>query len=282
MFRSRLFKAILLKCTSDSAAEFDVRKSGIEPFGDQMRLPQSVDASESENLIYWTAEVAILRLINRIIGNLYSPDNIDITLIAESGTTSNNTSLNQLATLSSELDRQLEEYYNTIPVRPPLSVDPVSNDQRRRLNARALYARHLIHRPFVLYIALQPTHQPWASTRASSSKSPVIPLHLPYATMRVIMEKCKVCIQSSEGYIQNAVTLLDKPSPHLWSVAQASVACFVVLLLAGRSPHLRPLVTDVDILASMLLPNLKQWTSAGPLFGALVRIVEGLLANPLR
>lgn len=244
-----------------------------------MRLPRSFDASESENLIYWTAEVAILRLINRIIGNLYSPDNIDITLIAESGTTSNNNSLNQLVTLSSELDRQLEEYYNTIPVRPPLSVDPVSNDQRRRLNARALYARHLIHRPFVLYIALQPTHQPSVSTRASSAKSP---LHLPYPTMRVIMEKCKVCIQSSEGYIQNAVTLLDKPSPHLWSVAQASVACFVVLLLASRSPHLRPLVTDVDILASMLLPSLKKRASAGSLFGALVKIVEGLLANPLR
>ncbi|KAF3767418.1 hypothetical protein M406DRAFT_240758, partial [Cryphonectria parasitica EP155] len=51
----------------------------------------------------------LLERINKIIGSLYSPDNVDITLLAELGPVPNNTSLNQLITLSSELNRQLEQ-----------------------------------------------------------------------------------------------------------------------------------------------------------------------------
>lgn len=101
-----------------------------------MRLPRSIDLSESEDLIYFAAETAIRRLMHRIIGSLYSPDNIDIALLAESAPISNNTHLNQLLALGSELSRQLDQYYEHIPVQPPISVDPVSNERKRRVHPK--------------------------------------------------------------------------------------------------------------------------------------------------
>lgn len=255
-------------------------RTGLEPFGDKMRLPRSTDISESENLIYWTAEMAMSRLMNRIVGSLYSPDNIDIALLAESGPTPNNASINQLVALSSELNRQLEQYCSTIPVQPPLTVDPISNGKRRRLNLRSLYARQLIHRPFVLYVALQsaPQASPLVA-QASSSRSPT-PQQSPYAMPRIVLEKCSVCTQSCEAYIRTAVDdVLERRSPDLWTVAQRSVASFVVLFLASRSPHLRHLAPDLDALASALVPRLREWATPGLLFEALGRIVDTLLAS---
>lgn len=254
-----------------------------------MRLPQSTDAKESEDLIYFAAELAIKRLINRIIGSLYSPENIDIGLLAESAPTPNNTSLNQLLALSSELNRQLEQYYATIPVQPPISVDSISNDKRRRLALRSLWARHLIHRPFILYVALQPsTQSPSPSVHhhaSSSSRSPTPQSQLhpsPYPIPRVILDKCCICIQACEAYIRNAVDKLDKRTPYLFTVAQSCVASLVVLYLAERSPHLRHLVPDLEALGGALAPKMRRWAKSVSLFEALLNIVELLLASRRR
>lgn len=272
--------------SSDRAAELDVARNGCEPLGDKMRLPQSTDPNESEDLIYFAAELAIKRLINRIIGSLYSPENIDISLLAESSPTPNNTSVNQLLALSSELNRQLEQYYATIPVQPPMSVDATSNDKRRRLNLRSLYARHLIHRPFVLYVALQPVAQS-ASTlghhhASASSRSPTPQSQLhssPYPMPRMIVEKCHICIQACEAYMRNAVDMLEVSTPYLFTVAQSCVASLVVLYLAAQSPHLRHMVPDLDMLGGTLAPKIRKWATSGSLFEALLNIVELLLAG---
>lgn len=244
-----------------------------------MRLPRGVDVRESDDLIYFAAGTAISRLMNRIIGSLYSPDNVDITLLADSAPAPNNTSLNQLVALSSELNRQLDQYYSTIPIQPPISVDPVSNDKRRRLNLRLLCARQLIHRPFVIYVALQPTHitSPILG-QAQSSRSPTLH-HSPYHVPRIMLERCQVCIQTCEAYILDAVDVLDKRTPYLWSVSQCCVASFALLFLANRSPHLRHLVPDLDILASAFAPKLRHWATPGSLFEALSRVLDLLLAS---
>lgn len=86
----------------------------------------------------------------------------------------NNTSPHQLVAVRSELHRQLEQYLAAISVQPPISADSTSNDKRRRLDLCALYARHPIHRPFVLYVhgwLLGPSqtpisHYPWRAWRA--------------------------------------------------------------------------------------------------------------------
>lgn len=250
-----------------------------------MRLPQSTNIIEFENLIYFAAELAITRLMNRIIGSLYSPENIDITMLAESSPAPNKTSLSQLLALSSELNRQLEQYYATVPVLPPLAVDAVSNDKRRCLNLRSIYARNLIHRPFILYVALQPTigqsPSPAVRHHASSFSRPPAPQtqlqSSPYTIPRVILEKCHVSIQACEAYIRNAVVMLDKRTPYLFTVAQSCVASLVVLYLAGGSPHLRHLVPDLEVLGRAVAPKIRKWATRGSLFEALLNIVEVLL-----
>lgn len=221
--------------------------------------------------------------MNRIIGSLYSPDNIDITLLAESAPTPNNTSLNQLLALSSELNRQLDQYYATIPIQPPIVVDPISNDRRRRLNLRCLSARQLINRPFILHVSLQPTtYVTSPSLQTTSSRSPTPQLPPPYPISRVILERCHACIQSCEAYILSAVDVLDRRTPYLWTVSQGCMAAFVVLFLAGRSPHLGHLTPDLEVLAGTFAPKMRKWATPGSSFEALLRILDMLLADRRR
>lgn len=272
-----------LTLNSDRAAELDVARTGIEPLGDRMRLPRSVEIREAEDLIYFAAEMAIRRLMNRIIGSLYSPDNIDVTLLAESAPTPNNTSLNQLLALSSELNRQLDQYYATIPIQPPIVVDPISNDRRRRLNLRSLCARQLINRPFVLYVALQPTtYATSPNLQTTSSRSPTPQLPSPCPLPRAILERCHKCIQSCEAYILNAVDMLDRRTPYLWSVSQSCMAAFVVLFLAGRSAHLGHLTPDPETLAGTFASKMRKWATPGSSFEALLNILNRLLASRRR
>lgn len=275
-----------------------------------MRLPQTVEIRESEDLIYFTAEIAIRRLMNRIIGSLYAPDNVDIALLADSAPTPGNTSLNQLLALSSELDRQLDQYCATIPIQPSIAVDPASNDRRRRLNLRVLSARHLIHRPFVFYVALQPTAtatatqqtaSPSLQTTSSSSRSPTShqahhrhrqgppasippppPSPSPLPMPRLLLDRCHVCIQSSEAYIRSALDVLGSPDLHLWTVSQSCLASFVVLFLAGRSAHLRHLAPDLEALAGTFAAKLRNCTTPGSSLEALLWILDRLVASGRR
>lgn len=306
---------VSLRPDSDRAAESDVSRTGIEPLGERMRLPRSIEVCESEDLIYFTAEIAIRRLTNRIIGSLYSPDNVDMALLAESAPTPGNASLNRLLALSAELDRQLDQYCATVPIQPPIAIDPASDDRRRRLNLRVLSARHLIHRPFVFYVALQPsaaaattttTQQsgpPSLQTTSSLSRSPTphqnehrcprhVPLtpvppppshpHPPLLMPRPLLDCCHVCIQSSEAYIRSAVELLDRRGPHLWAVSQGCLASFVVLFLASRSAHLWHLAPDPGALADVFAARLRKWTTPGSALEALLAILEQLVASECR
>ncbi|KAJ4387211.1 hypothetical protein N0V93_007800 [Gnomoniopsis smithogilvyi] len=269
----------------DGAAEFNVERNGIEPLGDKMRLPQSTDISEAEDLIYLAAEMTIRRLTNRIIGSLYSPDNVNTGLLTGSFSAPGCKNLKQLLALTSELNRQLEQYYTTIPINPSLAVDPTSNDKRRILKLRSLYARHLIYRPFVLCVALQPGQQreesPPSDNQASPSRSPTpkSPQSSPFPMARIILEKCYACIQSCEAFILNVPDLLVKRTPYLWTVSQSCLASFIVLFLASRSPHLRHMTPDLDMLAGAFGPKLQLWATPGSSFEALLNMVKSLLSS---
>lgn len=271
----------LLTVNSDRIGALDVVRSGIEPLGDKLPLPRSVEASDHDDLIYFVAETAIRRLMNRVHSSLYSPTNVDITVLAESTPALNSPSLSNVLALSSELNRQLEQHYNSIPVQPSIMADPVSNDRRRILNFRYHQARHLIYRLFVLYVALQPQQQPSPVPLASSSRSPT-PQQGLYSLPRIMLEKCHLCLQSGEALLLAAADILDKRSPYLWSVFDVSVACITVLFLASRSPYLRHLTPDLDALAGIVVPKMRKWASPGSSFEAELRIVDMLLASRYR
>ncbi|ELQ40489.1 hypothetical protein OOU_Y34scaffold00433g33 [Pyricularia oryzae Y34] len=165
---------------NDRAAELELPRTGIEPMADrlsdQMPLPRSLNPLEHEELIYFAAETAARRLLNRVHSSLYSSEHSGLISFSDMNPATGSLSLVKLVNVSSELHRQLEEWYLSIPesLRPPLGTEPCPNDRARVLRLRFYAARHIIHRPFVLYAALM---QQQARSLAPSSvgSSPVSP-----------------------------------------------------------------------------------------------------------
>jgi hypothetical protein len=256
---------------SDRAAEMDILRSGIEPLADSMPLPRILNPGENDDIIYFVAETAIRRLLNRIHSSLYSSDHTEVNVPAADTATDNNLSLHKILALSSELNRQLEEWYHSIPdkIRPPMGTAHVINDRGKVLRIRYYAAKHIIHRPFVLYVALQ-----WKAASTSSMPGATPPLLLPVP--QVVLDKCEVCINSCQTYLYNVVGMLDKRSPYLWTFSQSCMACLLVLLISESSPLLRPYTPDLQPLTAMVLPRLRRWATPGSSFEAEVRILESL------
>ncbi|KAB5532610.1 hypothetical protein GE09DRAFT_371046 [Coniochaeta sp. 2T2.1] len=264
------WSCFMIEC--DRAAELDVPRSGIEPQADKMPLPRTMNVTENDNIIYFVAETAIRRLLNRIHCSLYAKEHTDINALAGDPAMLTNISLSKLLSLSAELNRQLEEWYHSIPgkIRPPIGTEPVANDRGKVLRIRYYAARHIIHRPFVLYVVLQQPTTPTGHPTPVGSPQPLVPLP------RVVREKCQVCIDSCQTYLYNVVEMLDKRSPYLWTFSQSCMACLLVLLLSKSSPLLSSITPELQPLTAMVLPRLRRWATPGSSFEAEVKILESL------
>jgi len=251
---------------------------------DKMPLPRSLDPSETDDMIYFVAETAVRRLLNRIHSSLYAPDNTDM---AEGAVTPNNISLNKMLSLSSELDRQLQEWYFSIPfkLRPPIGTEPIASYRGRVLRIRYYAARHIIHRPFVLSVALQQMRLRSSSSGPSSQLSgpspppPPPPPHpaaaaASFPVPRVVLDKCETCINACTTYLYNVIGMLDRRSPYMWSFSQSCMACLLVLLVADSCPQLRPFTPDIKPLQALVVHTLKRWATPGSSFEAEVKILE--------
>ncbi|KAI5868484.1 hypothetical protein GGS23DRAFT_33131 [Durotheca rogersii] len=261
----------------DRIAEFDVPRSGIEPFGDRMRLPHSTERADDENIIYFIAEHAIRRLLNRIQNSLYGPGTAQTGLNASPATTGSNQAWQSLGpqkllALSSELNRQLEEWYFSIPdyLRPPKGTLRLSNDRARVLMIRYYAARQIIHRPFLLQIVSR-QHES-QSPPSSSMLSPD-----PYVEPRVMLENCEICIDSCVTYLYNAAEMIDKRTPYLWTFSQSCMESLLLLWLADNMPTLRPYVPRMQSIQGMVLTKLRKWATEDSTFAAEVRIIGQLV-----
>ncbi len=263
--------ACLRGAKSDRAAELDIVRSGIEPMADRIPLPRSLDETEHDDIHYFVAETAIRRILNRIHCSLYTVDRSDSG--PENSPLQNNLSLNTLLTLSSELNRQLEEWYNSIPakIRPPIGTGHIASDRGKVLRIRYYAAKHIIHRPFILYTALQQTA---SSPMTGSTPTTPQPQHFPMP--RLVLEKCETCISSCRTYLYNAAEMLGKRSPYLWTFSQSCLACLLVLTVAESCPQLRPIVPDLRPLQAMIIPKLRRWATKGSSFEAEVKIMESM------
>ncbi|KAL7627499.1 hypothetical protein AAE478_001692 [Parahypoxylon ruwenzoriense] len=259
----------------DRIAELDVPRSGIEPLGDRMRLPHSTDPADNENTIYFIAEHAIRRLLNRIHNSLYGPElvqtNPNVVLPAGPNQAWQSLGLQKLLALSAELNRQLEEWYISIPdyLRPPKGTMPLPNDRGRVLRIRYYAARHIIHRPFLLQMVSR--QREGQSPSGSSILSPD-----PYVESPVMLEKCETCIESCVTYLYNAIEMIDKRSPYLWTFSQSCMACLLMLWMADNTPALRPYVPHMLSIQSMVLTKLRKWAIKDSTFAAEVHIIEQL------
>ncbi|KAI2624201.1 hypothetical protein GGR54DRAFT_565777 [Hypoxylon sp. NC1633] len=259
----------------DRIAELDIPRSGIEPLGDRMRLPHSTDPTDNENTIYFIAEHAIRRLLNRIHNSLYCPDVAQTSPNAVLPTDPNQAwqslGLQRLLALSSELYRQLEEWYISIPdfLRPAKGTLPLPNDRARVLRLRYYAARHIIHRPFLLQMVSR-QHE-GQSPSASAALSPD-----PYSESPVVLEKCETCIDSCITYLYNVIEMIDKRSPYLWTFSQSCMACILMLWMAENTPLLQPYVPPMRSVQAMVLAKLRKWAIKDSTFAAEVHIIEQL------
>lgn len=145
-------------------------------------------------------------------------------------------------------------------------------------------ARHIIHRPFVLYASAQSQQQRLRRPSAEQmSPDTSAGTDVPLAVLpQVVIEKCEFCIESCVMYLYNTVEMLDKRSPYLWSAAQSCLACFIVLMLAESCRPLRKFVPPIRPLQETVISKLKQWAAKGSSFEAVVAIMKSLVFQEAR
>lgn len=195
----RLFwSCFLVEC--DRLAELELPQSGLQQLIDQTSLPSFTGVDSSQSTAY-LAEISIRRLLNRVHNSLYPRKQSVLSLSSTSLTAVDEFSAAEIASVTSvcdELHRQLNSWYESIPepFRPSLGTEPTGNDRETVLRIRYYAARHIIHRPFVLYIV---THD------------------LQHVSNAAILEKAGVCIESCRAYLHNTSEILSKQSQYTWT-----------------------------------------------------------------
>lgn len=157
----------------------------------------------------YLAEISVRRLLNRIHNSLYPSKKHVLTLSSTTLMAPEDFSIEDITSMMSvcdELHAQLETWHASIPdsFRPMLGVgSPVieSNDREPVLRIRYFAARHIIYRPFVLYIAS----------------------HGMEHTSETMLEKAALCIESCRYYIHNTTQVLVRPSQYTWTFSLSYV-----------------------------------------------------------
>ncbi|GAP86380.2 putative c6 finger domain protein [Rosellinia necatrix] len=267
------WQCFMIEC--DGIAELDTSRSGIEPLENTMPLPHRLGQSDDRCHIYSITEYTIRRLLNRIISTLYSPDSAHqyLRLSPDPVGVWQPPCLRKLSSVSAELDRQLEQWYSSIPdyLRFSKGTSFLPDDRSRVLRLRYYMARHLIYRPFLLQtVSMQHKgrSQPQSSLVAPDSFSLPDP---------VVMDRCQTCIDSCVTYLYNAADMIDKRSPYLWTFSQNCIATLVLLWLAENSAPISHLVPATRPIQSVILEKLRRWAVGSSSLDIGVQIVERLM-----
>jgi hypothetical protein len=168
-----------------------------------MAFPSAGHPPDTDHL-YYLAEISIRRLLNRVHESLYSHDGGSLSSSDALREPFRHMPVNTLLSITSELDHQLCLWYDNIPdmIRPTLGSTPITHHRQRILRIRYFAAKHIIHRPFVLWISALPDGQTPPS---------------------LAVERALVCITSCRLYLQNAGDILRDPSPYSWTLSQSYV-----------------------------------------------------------
>ncbi|PLB50382.1 putative C6 finger domain protein [Aspergillus steynii IBT 23096] len=239
----RLFwSCFLVEC--DRLAELELPRSGLQQLTDEVSLPRCSNLGLMQSTCY-LAEISIRRLLNRIHNSLYPSKMHLLTLSSTTLMTPDEFSIEDVTSMinvSDELHAQLKMWHSSIPeaFRPVLGMGIPLNPTNPReaiLRIRYFAARHIIYRPFVLYIA---THGVGGTTES-------------------MIEKAGICIESCRYYIHNTSQVMTQPSQYTWTFSLSTLGAIVVLTLASLSVDLRHFVPDIDELQQRAINNIRPW-----------------------
>ncbi|KAF4437798.1 hypothetical protein F53441_12939 [Fusarium austroafricanum] len=232
----RLFwSCFIIEC--DRLAELELPRSSLQKLTDDANLP-SCENLDDVHIAAYLAEISIRRLLNRIHNSLYPRKPLSSTSLS----TPEEFPLRELTSITSvceELHRQLDSWHTAIPeeFRPPLGLDELDHDRISILRIRYYAAKHIIYRPFVLYIT---TH---GQSQASNAA----------------IEKAGICIESCTLYLYHTSKILQAPSQYTWTFALSSLGAVIILTLSWFNAELRSFVPEVDRLQSLAIDNLTRW-----------------------
>ena len=202
----RLFWSCFL-IESDRLAELELPRSGLQELTDSISLPNCTNLDISQSTCY-LAEIAVRRLLNRIHNSLY-PSKRQQHFLAISTTSLESPDdltldgVSSIMSVCDELHLQLETWHSSIPETYRPALDGTSShefdDREAILRIRYYAARHIIWRPFVIYVA---THGMQNAPEA-------------------IYEKAALCLSSCRSYIQHTTMVLRRPSLYTWTFSMS-------------------------------------------------------------
>ena len=223
---------------SDLLAELDLPHSGIVQFEETVGLPGGFEEEDDEpagrdELWYFLAEIALRRLLNRVSHMIYSK-----------GAT---TSIAALEPLAAELDFQLTQWYEGLPLalQFPHTRVPLSNPVQTVLRLRYFACRTIIFRPYILAV-----------------------LEHEHAIMDpIVRENCHKCLEASVRQLEHITAHHAGHLPYLWQGA-LSIVSQTLLVMGATMSHslaaLLPPAVQIDAIITEVVAEIEGYAHLAP------------------
>lgn len=221
---------------------------------------------EAEETNVFLAELSVRRLLNRVHHTMYGSDwtrrSLGLQPASSDSPSYDFQSLSNILSVSQELDRQLENWFELLP----RTIKPDMNDASRftglRVNMlhRFHSAKDIITRPFLL-CALD-----------LSPETEVPPM---------VLQQCEASISNCRAYLEASTRRLMSPSfcaeiiihTYVPMATKYSVdgliisfrmfSSIILLTLSSVSPALTHLVPDIDVLQKKTIDTIKRFSAVG-------------------
>lgn len=177
----------------------ELPRTGLQQVADEMSLPSCTNLDSTQSTCY-LAEISVRRLLNRVHNSLYPSRKHVLSPWSATPVAPDDYSIQDIASIMSvcdELYSQLRTWHSSIPEphRPALETSGFNDARQNILRIRYFAARHIIYRPFVLYIIAHGTQH----------------------TTDAMVERAALCLDSCRNYVLNATMVLGNPSQYTWT-----------------------------------------------------------------
>ena len=223
---------------SDLLAELDLPHSGIVQFEEMVGLPcgfedEDDDPPGRDELWYFLAEIALRRLLNRVSHTIYSKDAT--------------TSIAALDTLSTELDFQLAQWYESLPepLQFPYNQVPIANPFQSVLRLRYFACRTIIFRPYILAVL-------------ENEQAIIDP---------AVRDNCHKCLEASVRQLEHVTAHHAGHLPYLWQGALSIVSQTLLVMGATMSHSLSALLpppAQMDAIINEVVIEIEGYSHLAP------------------
>jgi len=232
-----------LQLESDILAELDLPASGITRYEQlySTNFPKGVtlgdwtDPQQNEMMIYYSAQVQLRVILNRVHSLLYQMEK------------TNPKHAGWSTRWCRELDHQLESWRSILPAEYQWTDTdlPSSDINAARMRAKYYGARYLIHRPF-LHHALHPiSHQNMQNSQLSESPSTVSAQASHYASVPETPTTAHQSIRQSSRMGPPRLVNIERMDKQVLQASEVCVKAAIQSTIAFDGVHKRPIVTNI-------------------------------------